>query len=222
MENMATSHERLLSISCAKPANHGKQTLLATPSPHDITWGCSGSSSSPSRRHRISHMDGSSEMVLHHSSTQCMSTVRDFRSFMVNHLLQAVFFNRMPLARRLISDWGADQLRQNEDGETILSLAISLNNSHVVKYLLALPGASKLIENRNFLGDGPIHLAAVEGNRRIIRMLLAAGASPTSRGFEDRNALHLCASLVNKRAFCTFFDHIEQSSPSALREMINH
>jgi hypothetical protein len=161
------------------------------------------------------------EMVLHSALPRFNSKVGDLRSFMEAPLIQAVFFNRMPLARWFISDWGADPARQNEDGETILSMAISGSSFDAVKYILALPCASKMIENRNFLREGPIHLAATEGDSRIINMLLDAGASPTARGFLDRNVLHLCASLVNKRAFCTFFDHIEQSSPSTLKAMID-
>jgi len=161
------------------------------------------------------------EMVLHNVLTRFKSKVGDPRSFMEEPLIQAVFFNRMPLARWFISDWGADPVRQNKDGETILSLVVCRSSFHAVKYILALPCASKMIENRNFLGEGPIHLAATEGDPRIIKMLLDAGASPTSRGFLDRNVLHLCASLVNKQAFCTLFDHIEQSSPSTLQAMMN-
>jgi ankyrin repeat protein len=140
---------------------------------------------------------------------------------MESPLIQAVYFNRMPIARWFISDWGADPTRQNEDGETILSVAVFRSNFDAVEYILALPCASKLIENKNFLGEGPIHLAASEGDSRIIKILLKAGASPTARGFLDQNVFHLCASHVNKGAFCTFFDHIEQSSPNTMKAMLH-
>lgn len=162
------------------------------------------------------------KMVLHSVATQPKSKIGDLQSFMEKPLFQAAIFNRMPLARWFISDWGADPARQNEYGETILSLMSYRNSFHAVKYLLELPGASKLIENTNFLGQGPIHVAAAEGNSRIIKMLLDAGASPTGRKFLDQTVLHLCASLVNKRAFCTLVDHIEQLSPSTLRTIMNH
>jgi hypothetical protein len=161
------------------------------------------------------------EIVLHVAMTPFKSRVGDPRSFMQEPLIQAVLFNRMPLARWFISDWGADPVQQSKDGETILSLAVYRRKFHAVTYILTLPGASKMIESRNFLGDGPIHLAATERDPRIIKTLLDAGASPTSRRFLDRNVLHLCASHVNKRAFCTLFDRIEQSSPSILRTMMN-
>ncbi|KAH6873479.1 ankyrin repeat-containing domain protein [Thelonectria olida] len=161
------------------------------------------------------------EMVLHSGLIRFKSKVHA-RSFMEEPLIQAVRFNRMPLARWFISNWGVDPVRPDKDGETILSLAVFNNSFHAVKYILGLPGASKMIENRSFLGEGPIHLAAAGGNQQIIKMLLDAGASTTCPGFQGRTVLHLCASLVNKRAFCTLFDHIEQSSPSTLRAMINH
>ncbi|KAH7007664.1 ankyrin repeat-containing domain protein [Ilyonectria destructans] len=161
------------------------------------------------------------EMVLHSVVTRPKSKIGDLRSFMEKPLFQAVVFNRMPLARWFISDWGADPVRQNKDGETILSLMAWRNSFHAVKYILELPGASKMIENRSFLGEGPIHLAAAEGNSRIIKMLFDAGASPTGRKFLDQTVLHLCASLVNKGAFCTLVDHIKQLSPSTLRAMMN-
>ncbi|KAH6974500.1 hypothetical protein BKA56DRAFT_734054 [Ilyonectria sp. MPI-CAGE-AT-0026] len=162
------------------------------------------------------------KMVLHSVATQPKSKIGDLQSFMEKPLFQAAIFNRMPLARWFISDWGADPVRQNEYGETILSRMSYRNSFHAVNYILKLPGASKMIENRSFLGEGPIHLAAAEGNSRIIKMLLNAGAVPTRGKLLDQTVLHLCASLVNKRAFCTLVDHIEQLSPSTLRAMMNH
>lgn len=164
------------------------------------------------------------QMVIDNVPTQFKSKVGDLRSFMEgpeSPLIQAVYFHRMPIAKWFISDYGADPVQQNKDGETILSLAVYRNNFHAVKYILTLQAASKMVESRNFVGDGPIHLAAAGGNSRIIKMLLNAGASPTPLGFMNRSVLHLCASLVNKRAFCTLFDHIEQLSPSILKKMMN-
>lgn len=128
----------------------------------------------------------------------------------------------MPLARWFILDWNVDPVQRDENGETILSLAVFNRSFHAVKYILELPGTSKMIENTNFLGEGPLHLAASGGNQDIIKMLLDAGASPTCLGFQGRTVLHSCASMMNKQAFCALFDHIERLSTSTLRAMINH
>lgn len=102
-------------------------------------------------------------------------------------LYLAVRNNKHLLAKKLLEE-GADTEQPNNEGVTLLHLAISLNNAYIV-WQLILHGADTNATTYNE-GDTPLHFAAGNGNFAIINMLLRTGAHPYRTNYSNQTFLH--------------------------------
>uniref|UniRef100_W8BRG3 NF-kappa-B inhibitor cactus n=2 Tax=Ceratitis capitata TaxID=7213 RepID=W8BRG3_CERCA len=81
--------------------------------------------------------------------------------------------------------------QQNDDGDTYLHLACISGYDNVVAALIRLAIHPCLLNIKNDYGQTPLHLAALTKQRKILRMLLLAGAEPTLRDRHGNTSLHL-------------------------------
>lgn len=90
--------------------------------------------------------------------------------------------------------------RQNDDGDTYLHLAIIHEDAEVAAKLIRVAERSWL-DIQNDFGQTALHLAVLVGQSRIVRWLLAAGATPAVRDFEGNTPLHTaCLQRQNECA----------------------
>jgi ankyrin repeat protein len=138
-------------------------------------------------------------------------------------LYLAVFTDCPSLAETLLHKYQANPLFKTYEGETTLSIGIHRSNYDTVKLFSALPSNvwKTLLWTPNFLGEYPIHYAAMGGNPKIIKLLLECELPIRQKQFMGQNILHLSANIANKRGFELLFDHIHKSSPAQLKEMLN-
>ncbi|XP_017475833.1 PREDICTED: NF-kappa-B inhibitor cactus [Rhagoletis zephyria] len=81
--------------------------------------------------------------------------------------------------------------QQNDEGDTYLHLACISGHENVVAALIRLAIHPCLLNIKNDFGQTPLHLAAQTKQRRILRMLLLAGAEPNIRDRHGNTPLHL-------------------------------
>uniref|UniRef100_A0A034WPM5 NF-kappa-B inhibitor cactus n=1 Tax=Bactrocera dorsalis TaxID=27457 RepID=A0A034WPM5_BACDO len=81
--------------------------------------------------------------------------------------------------------------QQNDEGDTYLHLACISGYDNVVAALFRLAIHPCLLDIKNDYGQTPLHLAALTKQRKIMRMLLLAGAKPTIRDNNGNTALHI-------------------------------
>ncbi|XP_056899453.1 nuclear factor NF-kappa-B p105 subunit isoform X1 [Takifugu flavidus] len=85
---------------------------------------------------------------------------------------------------------------QDEDGDTVLHLAVLHNQQEVLKSLAQvlsrLPG-QEVLNTRNHLYQTPLHLAVITQQREAVEALLLAGADPTLADRHGNTALHLAS-----------------------------
>jgi|GEM_PF-1724692 len=106
-------------------------------------------------------------------------------------------------------------VNESVNGQTPLSLAVSLNNEEMVK-LLIHDGAETLINVQDDLGDTMLHQAVRVGNDSIIKLLIAYGASPLIANGQGKSVY----DLVHEAEFLRFLPSIETQKKISLVEAI--
>ena len=71
-----------------------------------------------------------------------------------------------------------NELRYYDPDQSLLHYAISFESEELVEVIVAYEPSLDIKDSR---GDTPLNLAAKQGNTKIVRLLLEAGADPTSR-----------------------------------------
>ncbi|KAF9591774.1 hypothetical protein IFM89_007104 [Coptis chinensis] len=83
---------------------------------------------------------------------------------------------------------------RNEDGRSLLHVAVSLNQTEVVKVMASVDGVASVVNTTDEEGWAPIHSAASIGNDDILDILLKIGADVNLKNDGGRSALHYAAS----------------------------
>ncbi len=81
--------------------------------------------------------------------------------------------------------------RQDEDGDTMLHLAIIHRCIEVILRIVTLTDASGWLDIENHLCQTPLHLAVLVGDHKIVRLLVARGARLDVRDRHGNTPLHL-------------------------------
>ena len=99
-------------------------------------------------------------------------------------------------------------------GHTLLYTAVDLEYTEFVEYILSLPDVDvDLGDDREFT---PLHRAAEDGNKEIVKMLMEAGANPELKN-EDDDTPEMIAYDIETREILMGID----SEPSTIRRESN-
>lgn len=109
--------------------------------------------------------------------------------------------NDRPTAVKTLLDHGADPNAETDDNVTALISAVAASSLESVE-LLVKRGAKV---NVNAGGVTPLHIAADNGNEKMISCLLEAGADPNTRDEEDLKPLQVAAAKGNRAVVEIFF-----------------
>lgn len=104
--------------------------------------------------------------------------------------------NDRPTAVKTLLEHGADPNAETDDNVTALISAVAAGSLESVE-LLVKRGAKV---NVNAGGVTPLHIAADNGNEKLISCLLEAGADPDTRDEEDLKPLQVAAAKENRVA----------------------
>ena len=108
--------------------------------------------------------------------------------------LKSLFASSNNVALKLVNK------RSLETGRSLLHEASALGHKDIVKFLLHTTTCD--VSAKTFLGRAaPLHLAAANGNRSIVFLLLSNGANPVAQDRFGNSPLHLattrnCARLI--------------------------
>lgn len=94
----------------------------------------------------------------------------------------------------LLVQKGASLEQENQNGDSLLHLALEHPNSHALEHLLKL-GHDPNPTNHQSLT--PLHLSIQKGKPESVRVLLAFGADPLLKDQEGESALHMADRLQN-------------------------
>lgn len=87
----------------------------------------------------------------------------------------------------------ADDFEQDEDGDTILHLAIiHLMRDKAIEWITSIRCISSLNVQNNYL-QTPLHLAVITKQNQIVQRLIKAGARMDIRDYKGNTALHIAA-----------------------------
>ncbi|GFP87318.1 26S proteasome non-ATPase regulatory subunit 10 [Phtheirospermum japonicum] len=98
----------------------------------------------------------------------------------------------------------ASSLR-NEDGRSLLHVAVSSSQTEVVEILSA--AGSSVVNSSDEEGWAPLHSAASSGNLKILEILLNRGADVNLKNDGGRTALHYAASKGRLKIAETLVSH---------------
>ena len=114
-------------------------------------------------------------------------------------LYQAVQHGTVTAAQMLLKA-GADPNIPSEDEITPLIIVVTQGREEHLELLLAQTGIN--IDDQNIVGDSALHLACLNGNAKLIRILLAHSPPPhiEAKNKEGRTPLHLAAENGHKVA----------------------
>jgi ankyrin repeat protein len=104
-------------------------------------------------------------------------------------------------AVRLLLGTGVDPDAWDSEGWTALALGAHTNRPAVVEILLRAGAAVDAGMVREGRWLTPLHLAAFQGNAEVVRILLSAGANPSSSRRSDEAFSPLEAAIYNRKAF---------------------
>lgn len=95
--------------------------------------------------------------------------------------------------------------QQDEDGDTLLHLAIIQKDEYHAECLLAQAPSYRAMDLQNNLLQTPLHLAILTGltSGGLLRRLLAGGATPDLRDRNGNTALHLACKAGDRQAVRT-------------------
>ncbi|CAL8247507.1 unnamed protein product [Lota lota] len=103
-------------------------------------------------------------------------------------------------------------MRQDEDGDTPLHIAVVQGKEAVVhKLIYIMEAARENLNIYNHLRQTPLHLAVITQQEGLVDVLLRAGADPASLDRHGRTALHLCCEYGQADCLSTV---LSQSSSS--------
>ena len=88
----------------------------------------------------------------------------------------------------------------DEDGDTILHLAVIHGDLRLVMDMLSTVGASRWIDHHNILRQTSLHLSVLSQHLLITKLLLQQGAHPQLRDRHGNTALHLACRLGDVEA----------------------
>jgi ankyrin repeat protein len=94
-------------------------------------------------------------------------------------VLQAAIQNRNSEAVAYLLELGADPEARTYRGMTVVSDAVMAEDEEILRLLLKRGVSLSVTDDSK--GYTPLHYAAASGNRKIVEMLLAAGADPSTR-----------------------------------------
>ena len=80
--------------------------------------------------------------------------------------------------------------QEDEDGDTILHIAVMRKDVKMCEWLAGLACGSCLLNLTNYVAQTPLHLAVIVRDVHIVRLLLAAGASSDVRDSNGNTPLH--------------------------------
>ena len=90
----------------------------------------------------------------------------------------------------LLLDAGANVLALNNDDDSILLMAVGINDNELVQSLLKDPDVQEqLLNQANNVGQTPLISAAKQGNGPLVKILLDAGADPDAKDNKDNTSL---------------------------------
>lgn len=99
-------------------------------------------------------------------------------------------------------------MRQDEDGDTPLHIAVVQGKEDVVYMLINIMAAAcKNLNIFNHLRQTPLHLAVITQQEGLVEGLLRAGADPASPDRHGRTALHLCCEYGQADCLSALLSH---------------
>lgn len=103
---------------------------------------------------------------------------------------------------------------QNDDGDTLLHMAIIQGYMEATFNLIKIAPHSYLLNIQNDDGQTPLHLAVLSQQPKIVRRLILAGANPSLRTFHGNTPLHLACTtgdLASVKALIDPINSIEKN-----------
>ncbi|XP_006621925.1 NF-kappa-B inhibitor cactus [Apis dorsata] len=97
---------------------------------------------------------------------------------------------------------------QNDDGDTLLHMAIIQGYIEATFNLIKMAPHSCLLNIQNDDGQTPLHLAVLTQQSKIVRRLILAGANPSLRSFRGNTPLHLACTIGDLASVKALIDPI--------------
>ncbi|ELU16929.1 hypothetical protein CAPTEDRAFT_26798, partial [Capitella teleta] len=97
----------------------------------------------------------------------------------------------------VLLEYGANAELENEDGDSPLTIAISMDNSYAVKRFLEQKYGNEMnIEGET--GNSTLHLACAQGNLHMTRFLLENDFDVNKRNHSGKSPLHIAFLNLNQ------------------------
>lgn len=181
-------------------------------------------------RNKLSALYHLAKLPLHLAATKgCTLILKKHLCAGENVMQQNVFFETaLHIAARgkhleifmLLLEHGADINSKTINDETVLRIAISLQDSIILEKILAAPGIE--INNRDHEDNTYLHLAAQVGNEAILNQLIKAGISIESNNQHGETPL-ISAIYANNSSSLRFllekganFEHQDRKGATAI------
>ncbi len=107
----------------------------------------------------------------------------------------AIDNNSLPMLRLLLSHGAHIEDRIGLEHESALHVSIKKKHDEITFFLFS-QGVDVTCKDQN--GVQPIHLAAAQGKRNLVRLLIACGADPLAQDNEGKTVMHYAAESSSK------------------------